>query len=123
IHRQVAEAGPGASAFVAVDWVAFDPHTGLPLHGADGSVMSRAGHAFVVVYPHDAAGPVWWDVQSGRTWTEPPSAWTHATDRLHAMAVGGRAADRPGWDEGAAHDAGRGPGAGEPPAGGGPGDR
>jgi hypothetical protein len=122
IHRQVAEAGPGASAFVAVDWVARHPDTGLPLHDADGKVISGGGHAFIVVYPHGAEGPVWWDVQSGHTLHEPPGTWFADTAQVHAMAVGARAADRPGW-EGAVHDAGRGPAAGDPPAGVEPGDR
>ncbi|BCB87913.1 hypothetical protein Psuf_052260 [Phytohabitans suffuscus] len=82
LHAQIAAAGPGASALVVADWLAIDPATGQPLVDANGNVVREDAHAFVIVYPRGASGPVWWDPQSGRTWDSPPAGFMRATHTL-----------------------------------------
>ncbi|MGW4460877.1 toxin glutamine deamidase domain-containing protein [Micromonospora sp. NPDC004704] len=85
LHQQVADAGPGASAVVVMDWLHVDSSTGQPATDANGAVQSRGGHAMVLVYPDGADGPVWWDPQNGRTWTEPPPSYVAATHTLWSI--------------------------------------
>ncbi|WP_157756977.1 toxin glutamine deamidase domain-containing protein [Plantactinospora sp. KBS50] len=87
LQHQVAQEGPGASALVVADWVAFDPHTGQPMVDLDGNVQSAGAHAFVIVNPADGSGPVWWDPQSGMTWSQPPAQYVAATHTLYSMPL------------------------------------
>ncbi|BCB82510.1 hypothetical protein Pflav_089200 [Phytohabitans flavus] len=82
LHAQIAAAGPGASALVVADWISIDSATGQPNVDANGDVVREDAHAFVIVYPRGASGPVWWDPQSGRTWDSPPAAFVSATHTL-----------------------------------------
>ncbi|GIJ40339.1 toxin glutamine deamidase domain-containing protein [Micromonospora andamanensis] len=100
LHQRVAEAGPGSAALVVAEWVRTDPRTG-ELVLDNGHVQVRDSHAFVVVYPEGADGPVWWDPQRGTTWPQPPAAYLSQTYALWSMETtaervsddGGRGAD------------------------------
>ncbi|MEU4313330.1 toxin glutamine deamidase domain-containing protein [Nocardia sp. NPDC024068] len=72
ITKWVAHLGPGSAAVVTNRWQAVDPRTGDPLINPDGSPKTAGAHALVVVYPVGAAGPVWWDPQSGDMSVRPP---------------------------------------------------
>ncbi|MGI5221203.1 toxin glutamine deamidase domain-containing protein [Nocardia sp. CA-290969] len=72
MHDWISHLGPGSSALIVNDWHAHDPQTGQPLYHPDGSPVVDGGHATVVVYPHGAQGPVWWDPQSGTMSDQPP---------------------------------------------------
>ncbi|BCB82509.1 hypothetical protein Pflav_089190 [Phytohabitans flavus] len=86
LHAQIAAAGPGASALVIADWLDFDSATGQVSTDANGDVVpSTSSHAFVIVYPHGASGPVWWDPQHGQTWTSPPTHYMADTHTLWSM--------------------------------------
>ncbi|OHV04664.1 toxin glutamine deamidase domain-containing protein [Mycobacterium talmoniae] len=74
LHQQIGDLGPGAAAYVLTDWHARDPITGAVLFDADGLPVLDGAHASCVVYPFDAAGPVWWDPHDGSTLDHPP-AW------------------------------------------------
>ncbi|MEJ3743598.1 toxin glutamine deamidase domain-containing protein [Actinomycetes bacterium KLBMP 9797] len=92
LHQQIADAGPGASALVSADWLAVDPATGAPQTDPSGAVVgSQTGHAFVVVFPQGADGPVWWDPQSGSTWPEPPAHLVSSTHTLWSIRSDGLA--------------------------------
>ncbi|MFI6761338.1 toxin glutamine deamidase domain-containing protein [Micromonospora sp. NPDC050417] len=82
LHQQIADAGPGSSALVVADWLAVDPVTGQLRTDENGAVQSDGGHAMVLVYPHGADGPIWWDPQSGRTSPEPFAGNVAATHTL-----------------------------------------
>nr|WP_269440831.1 toxin glutamine deamidase domain-containing protein [Micromonospora tarapacensis] len=100
LHQRVAEAGPGSAALVVAEWIRTDPRTGDVVLDR-GSVQVQDSHAFVLVYPEGADGPVWWDPQRGMTWPQPPAAYVAQTYALWSMTTsvggvtddGGRGAD------------------------------
>ncbi|HJR89872.1 MAG TPA: toxin glutamine deamidase domain-containing protein, partial [Aeromicrobium sp.] len=87
LHRQVAEMGPGSSALVVNEWNARNPLTDEPLHHADGRPVIDGSHATVVVYPENAAGPVWWDPQMRTTSDHPPASMVERSASLWATTL------------------------------------
>ncbi|WP_225732627.1 toxin glutamine deamidase domain-containing protein [Nocardia sp. JCM 34519] len=77
LHDYVAQMGPGSSALVGNYWHAWDPRTGTFVYD-NGLPVVQGAHATVLVYPHDADGPVWWDPQSSHYSDHPPA---YLTDR------------------------------------------
>ncbi|MEV0075810.1 toxin glutamine deamidase domain-containing protein [Nocardia neocaledoniensis] len=75
LHNYIASLGPGSAAIVGTMWHARDAN-GNKLYNQDGSPVLRGGHATVIVFPPGAAGPVWWDPQSGETFDAPPASLT-----------------------------------------------
>ncbi|MFD6391575.1 toxin glutamine deamidase domain-containing protein [Nocardia sp. NPDC060259] len=75
LHNYIASLGPGSAAIVGTMWHARDAN-GNKLYNQDGSPVLRGGHATVIVFPPGAAGPVWWDPQSGETFNAPPASLT-----------------------------------------------
>ncbi|MFV2099434.1 toxin glutamine deamidase domain-containing protein, partial [Micromonospora sp. LOL_014] len=61
LQQRVAAAGPGSAALVVADWLSFDQDTGRLHLDADGNAQAAGSHAFLIVYPYGADGPVWWD--------------------------------------------------------------
>ncbi|MEV2241793.1 toxin glutamine deamidase domain-containing protein [Micromonospora sp. NPDC049891] len=113
LHQRVAEAGPGSAALVVAEWVRTDPRTG-ELVLDQGQVQVQDSHAFVLVYPEGADGPVWWDPQRGTTWPQPPAAYLSQTYALWSMET---------MAERVSDDGGRGADADQTPAGHGERDR
>ncbi|MDP7705238.1 toxin glutamine deamidase domain-containing protein [Mycobacterium sp. TY815] len=72
LHQQIKQMGPGASALVINEWHAMDAN-GRPMFNRYGAPITDGAHATVIVYPRDAAGPVWWDPQRSLTSDHPPS--------------------------------------------------
>ncbi|PJE23929.1 MAG: hypothetical protein CK431_08700 [Mycobacterium sp.] len=72
LHREITLSGPGSSALVVSEWHARDAAGNLLYH-PDGTPVLDGSHATVVVYPHDGAGPVWWDPQNSLTSDHPPA--------------------------------------------------
>ncbi|MFG2446168.1 toxin glutamine deamidase domain-containing protein [Nocardia fluminea] len=87
LHDQIRSMGPGASALVVNTWHARDPNTGELLYESDGSPTIDGSHATVIVYPHGAAGPVWWDPQSSEYSDTPPHNLTSGSVQLWSMPV------------------------------------
>lgn len=72
LHDYVAGLGPGSSAIVTTWFPELDENDAI-VHDAHGLPEIAAGHTTVLVYPQDAAGPVWWDPQLGSTTDTPPA--------------------------------------------------
>ncbi|MGF6885032.1 hypothetical protein ABH933_004565 [Nocardia sp. GP40] len=70
LRARIENAGPGSAALVVWGWKVYDAEQN-PLFNPDGTPMVTSGHAIVLVYPHDAQGPVWFDPQSGEIITDP----------------------------------------------------
>ncbi|MBU3067728.1 hypothetical protein KO481_40195 [Nocardia sp. NEAU-G5] len=70
LRARIESAGPGSAALVGWGWKVYDAEQN-PLFNPDGTPMVNSGHAIVLVYPHDAQGPVWFDPQSGEIITDP----------------------------------------------------
>jgi Flp pilus assembly pilin Flp len=87
LHDQIRSMGPGASALVVNTWHARDANTGELLYESDGSPTIDGSHATVIVYPHGAAGPVWWDPQSSEYSDTPPHNLTNGSVELWSMPV------------------------------------
>jgi len=87
LHDQLTVGGPGSAALVVAEWLKLDRLTGQPAVDGDGNVVMHDAHAFVVVHPADADGPVWWDPQQGTVWTEPPTEYVEMTHTLWSMIV------------------------------------
>ncbi|WKG10335.1 toxin glutamine deamidase domain-containing protein [Nocardia sp. PE-7] len=87
LHDQIRSMGPGASALVVNTWHARDQNTGELLYELDGSPTIDGSHATVIVYPHGAAGPVWWDPQSSEFSDTPPHNLTSGSVELWSMPV------------------------------------
>ncbi|MFE1593270.1 toxin glutamine deamidase domain-containing protein [Nocardia sp. NPDC058705] len=87
LHDQIRSMGPGASALVVNTWHARDSDTGELLYESDGSPQVDGSHATVVVYPHGATGPVWWDPQLSAYSETPPHYLTSGTVELWSMPV------------------------------------
>ncbi|MBL1072870.1 hypothetical protein JK358_00510 [Nocardia sp. 2] len=85
LHDWVQDLGPGSSALVVNGWHATDPATGQPLFHPDGTPVISSTHATVIVFPHDAAGPVWWDPQAGTYSAHPPKSLVEGSSRLMFM--------------------------------------
>ncbi|WP_433657921.1 toxin glutamine deamidase domain-containing protein [Nocardia sp. CA-128927] len=88
----VKQMGPGSSALLVNSWHARDPHTGEFLYNQDGTPVSLSSHATVIVYPHGADGPVWWDPQAKTMSDSPPPRLTGRSSELWFMtndATGG----------------------------------
>ncbi|NUS44135.1 MAG: hypothetical protein HOQ24_10660, partial [Mycobacteriaceae bacterium] len=86
LHKEIDRQGPLAAALVSVDWCYSNRYGAMVdqngwTRGPDGM------HAFVVVFPREAAGPVWWDPQSGRTWNHPPAHYAAVTHRLRYLRI------------------------------------
>ncbi|WBB55548.1 toxin glutamine deamidase domain-containing protein [Verrucosispora sp. WMMD573] len=97
LYQRVRDAGPGAAAVVAVDWIQFDENTGDPLLDAEGNTQAAGEHVFLLVYPQGADGPVWWDPQFGSTTTDPlPGDYVGLTHNLWSMEVQPAHADEQG---------------------------
>ncbi|NQE85864.1 toxin glutamine deamidase domain-containing protein [Nocardia terpenica] len=86
LHERMLRAGPGSSALVGQSWHARDDN-GVPLYHRDGSPVLNGGHAIVIVYPHDASGPVWWDPQAATFSDHPPRALTDRAAEMVYMTV------------------------------------
>ncbi|MFE5479052.1 toxin glutamine deamidase domain-containing protein [Nocardia sp. NPDC056541] len=87
LHDQIRSMGPGASALVVNTWHARDEKTGELLYESDGSPTIDGSHATVIVYPHGAAGPVWWDPQTSEYSDTPPHNLTSGSVELWSMPV------------------------------------
>ncbi|WP_309246278.1 toxin glutamine deamidase domain-containing protein [Verrucosispora sioxanthis] len=97
LYQRVRDAGPGAAAVIAVDWILFDENTGDPLLDAEGNTQPAGEHVFLLVYPQGADGPVWWDPQFGSTTTDPlPGDYVGLTHNLWSMEVQPTHADEQG---------------------------
>lgn len=109
LHDYIAALGPGASALVGTDWPAYDTD-GNRLYRPDGTPIRNGGHATVIVYPVGAAGPVWWDPQTGHTSDSPPPTLAHGAAALQFIPIS---------PEGGPDNAGTGvdPGTSQTPAG------
>ncbi|MFI7079845.1 toxin glutamine deamidase domain-containing protein [Micromonospora sp. NPDC049903] len=108
LYQSVRDAGPGAAAVVVVDWVQFDGNA-APLLDAAGHTQAAAQHAFLLVYPDGADGPVWWDPLYASTTTDPhPGDYVGLTHNLWSMEVHPGYADEqggsPAADDSAARD-------------------
>ncbi|ATL71808.1 hypothetical protein CRH09_15525 [Nocardia terpenica] len=86
LHERMLRAGPGSSALVGQSWHARDDN-GVPLYHRDGSPVLNGGHAIVIVYPHGASGPVWWDPQAAAFSDHPPRALTDRAAEMVYMTV------------------------------------
>lgn len=82
LHDLVDRMGPGSSALVVNEWQARDANTGAPLYNPDGTPCRGGLHATVIVYPHDAGGPVWWDPQAGTMSDHPPQNMVYGSTGL-----------------------------------------
>ncbi|WP_157777367.1 toxin glutamine deamidase domain-containing protein [Nocardia terpenica] len=94
IHQQFAELhnwmhhqGPGSSALVINGWHARDPRTGQPLFHPNGAPVIDGTHATIIVYPHGASGPVWWDPQARTMSDHPPRAMVDGSAQLMFMTT------------------------------------
>ncbi|MFV2084268.1 toxin glutamine deamidase domain-containing protein [Micromonospora sp. LOL_021] len=87
LQDQLTAGGPGSAALVVAEWLKLDRLTGQPAVDKDGNVVMHDAHAFVVVHPADADGPIWWDPQQGTVWTEPPTEYVEMTHTLWSMTV------------------------------------
>ncbi|WP_280339868.1 toxin glutamine deamidase domain-containing protein [Nocardia neocaledoniensis] len=96
LHDQIANMGPGSAALVINSWHAFDQNTGQFQYNADGTPQVEGAHATVVVFPHGAAGPVWWDPQQSTFSDSPPADLTGASVELWSMPVGPQGAANAG---------------------------
>ncbi|MFF0722607.1 toxin glutamine deamidase domain-containing protein [Micromonospora sp. NPDC003816] len=108
LYQSVLDGGPGTAAVVVVDWVQFDGNA-APLLDADGHTQAAAQHAFLLVYPEGADGPVWWDPLYASTTTDPlPGDYVGLTQNLWSMEVHPGYADEqggsPAADDPAARD-------------------
>ncbi|QOC89823.1 toxin glutamine deamidase domain-containing protein [Micromonospora craniellae] len=108
LYQSVRDAGPGAAAVVVVDWVRFGEDA-APRLDADGHTQAAAQHAFLLVYPESADGPVWWDPLYASTITDPlPGDYVGLTHNLWSMEVHPGYADEqggsPAVDDSAARD-------------------
>ncbi|MEU5553787.1 toxin glutamine deamidase domain-containing protein [Micromonospora sp. NPDC047793] len=108
LYQSVLGGGPGTAAVVVVDWVQFDGNA-APLLDADGHTQPAAQHAFLLVYPEGADGPVWWDPLYASTTTDPlPGDYVGLTQNLWSMEVHPGYADEqggsPAADDPAARD-------------------
>ncbi|WP_194825879.1 toxin glutamine deamidase domain-containing protein [Nocardia sp. XZ_19_231] len=86
LHNHIAGLGPGSAAMVGTRWHARDQN-GNKLYNNDGSPVFRGGHATVIVFPPGAAGPVWWDPQSGQTFDAPPAYLTNDSAALECIPI------------------------------------
>ncbi|MGW0635334.1 toxin glutamine deamidase domain-containing protein [Nocardia salmonicida] len=86
LHNYIAGLGPGSAAMVGTRWHARDQN-GNKLYNNDGSPVFRGGHATVIVFPPGAAGPVWWDPQSGQTSDAPPAYLTNDSAALECIPI------------------------------------
>ncbi|MEG8182099.1 hypothetical protein GZH49_26730 [Nocardia terpenica] len=86
LHERMLRAGPGSSALVGQSWHSRDDN-GVPLYHRDGSPVLNGGHAVVIVYPHGASGPVWWDPQAATFSDHPPRALTDRAGEMVYMTV------------------------------------
>ncbi|OBF46957.1 toxin glutamine deamidase domain-containing protein [Mycolicibacterium monacense] len=87
LHQRLSDMGPGSSALVVNEWHARDFQTGQPLYHPDGRPVIEGSHATVVVYPENAAGPVWWDPQMRTTSDYPPTSMIERSASLWATTV------------------------------------
>ncbi|NUS42846.1 MAG: hypothetical protein HOQ24_04030, partial [Mycobacteriaceae bacterium] len=86
IHDAVARSGPGAAAILDVSFAKY--RDGSLVYTDDGRIQwSGLRHFFVVVYPHDSKGPIWWDPQNGRTWDHPPPPYVKQTGEISYVLV------------------------------------
>ncbi|MBF6412285.1 toxin glutamine deamidase domain-containing protein [Nocardia cyriacigeorgica] len=72
MHSWITQLGPGSAALIVNEWHAWNPETQQFEYNANGTPRSGGTHATVIVYPLGAAGPVWWDPQSGEMSDHPP---------------------------------------------------
>ncbi|WP_084458431.1 toxin glutamine deamidase domain-containing protein [Nocardia caishijiensis] len=86
LHNYIAALGPGSAAFVGTMWHARDAN-GNKRYLPDGSPVFNGGHATVIVFPPGAAGPVWWDPQSGETFDGPPPSLVHNSAELRCIPI------------------------------------
>ncbi|WP_280489335.1 toxin glutamine deamidase domain-containing protein [Nocardia carnea] len=77
-HDRIAELGPGTMADVSIQWQDTDEQ-GRKRYNPDGTPARGDQHAMAVVFPEGAAGPVWCDPQSGRTYDFPTPTMIDAT--------------------------------------------
>ncbi|WP_205873998.1 toxin glutamine deamidase domain-containing protein [Mycobacterium camsae] len=108
LHQQIAQLGPGASALVVNDWQARDAAGNLMYH-PDGAPVLDGAHATVIVYPHGASGPVWWDPQHSLTSDHPPAMLVNESAYLWSTPIAaGHFGPTPhqGGRDGAARDRG-----------------
>ncbi|MGF6885498.1 hypothetical protein ABIA39_003960 [Nocardia sp. GAS34] len=82
LHDIVDRMGPGSSALVVNEWHARDQVTGQLLYNTDGTPVRGGSHATVIVYPHGASGPVWWDPQAGTMFPHPPPDMAYGSTGL-----------------------------------------
>ncbi|NUS45136.1 MAG: hypothetical protein HOQ24_15785, partial [Mycobacteriaceae bacterium] len=88
LGERLLASGPGSAALVSVDWMQLDYYGKPALQ--DGQVVPCAtnkGHAFLVVYPRGATGPVWWDPQVCGTWTKLPYQYVNNTFTMQYLFV------------------------------------
>lgn len=112
LHREIALLGPGSSALVVSEWHARDA-AGNPMYHSDGTPLLDGSHATVIVYPRDAAGPVWWDPQNSLTSDHPPAMLVNESAYLWSTPIAADhfgPAPNPGGRHGAAGDPGTGAG-------------
>jgi hypothetical protein len=86
LHQQIARMGPGSSALVVNTWHKHD-NWDRPLYHRDGTPVAQGSHATVIVYPRDAAGPVWWDPQRRLTSDHPPQDLVGRSAYLYFTAI------------------------------------
>ncbi|MEV0108818.1 toxin glutamine deamidase domain-containing protein [Nocardia sp. NPDC050799] len=86
IHDWMTHLGEGSAAFVNSEWHRIDPATGAsPVAG--GRPGTSYAHATVIVYPKGAAGPVWWDPQTGAISDGPPQHMVRNTAKIDFIPI------------------------------------
>ncbi|MFE3192743.1 toxin glutamine deamidase domain-containing protein [Nocardia sp. NPDC059240] len=86
LHDYIKGLGEGSSALVVNEWHERGDN-GQILYQADGSPKIDGSHATVVVFPHGAKEPVWWDPQSGMMSDHPPQVLVDRSASLRFMSV------------------------------------
>jgi hypothetical protein len=86
LHDWMTHLGEGSAALVNNEWHRTDPATGAPLF-ANGRPETSYAHATVIVYPKGAAGPVWWDPQTGAMSDGPPPHMVRNTAKLDFIPI------------------------------------
>ncbi|WP_157101952.1 toxin glutamine deamidase domain-containing protein [Nocardia caishijiensis] len=85
VHSYIAGLGPGAVATVHIDYQESDANGDL-LYDADGTPVV-SNHALLIVFPLDAAHPVWWCPQAQEVWDSPPADYITPASRLLAIPI------------------------------------
>ncbi|MFD3507566.1 toxin glutamine deamidase domain-containing protein [Nocardia sp. NPDC058666] len=86
LHDWITQMGPGSAAFVYNQWHARDTD-GQLMFDEDGNPVDGGSHATIIVFPHGADSPVWWDPQSKEMSDKPPTTMTERSLDLAFISI------------------------------------